>query len=60
MPRTKLPQGSVSVTFRVPRQIQKRLADKARRESLSVSEFIRRALRREIQAGRARTLRHGR
>jgi predicted HicB family RNase H-like nuclease len=55
MPRTKLPQGSVSVTFRLPRQAQKRLADKARRERLSISEFIRRVLRREIEAARRRT-----
>jgi predicted HicB family RNase H-like nuclease len=60
MPRTNLPQGSVSVTFRLPRHIQKRLADKARRESLSVSEFIRRVLRREIETAGLRTLRNGR
>jgi predicted HicB family RNase H-like nuclease len=50
MPRTKLPEGSVSVTFRLPRQTQKRLVEKARRQRLSVSEFIRRVLRREIAA----------
>ena len=52
MPRTKLPQGSVSVTFRLPRLTQKRWAEKARREKLSLAEFIRRALRREIEAAR--------
>jgi predicted HicB family RNase H-like nuclease len=49
MPRTSLPKGSVSVTFRVPRQVQKILVDKARREKMSFSELIRRALRREIR-----------
>jgi predicted HicB family RNase H-like nuclease len=48
MPRTKLPQGSVPVTFRLSRQTRKRLAEKARREKLTVSEFIRRVLRREV------------
>ena len=52
MPRTNLPKGSVSVTFRVPRQVQKLLAEKARRENMSFSELIRRALRREIRAVR--------
>ena len=52
MPRTKLPKGSVSVTFRVPRQVQKILVDKARREKLSFSELVRRALRREIKTAR--------
>jgi predicted HicB family RNase H-like nuclease len=51
MPRTKLPQGSVPVTFRLPRQIHKLLAAKARRAELSLAELIRRALRREIEAG---------
>jgi predicted HicB family RNase H-like nuclease len=60
MPRTKLPQGSVSVTFRLPRQAQKRLAERARREGLSISEFVRRVLRREIAAAGLRTSRHGR
>jgi hypothetical protein len=50
MPRTNLPKGSVPVTFRLPRQIQKRWAEKARREKLSLAEFIRRALHREIEA----------
>ena len=48
MPRTKLPRGSVPVTFRVPRLTRLRLAEKARHEKLSLSELIRRALRREI------------
>jgi predicted HicB family RNase H-like nuclease len=52
MPRTKLPKGSVPVTFRLPRPIQRRWAQKARREKLSLAEFIRRALRREIEAAR--------
>jgi predicted HicB family RNase H-like nuclease len=60
MPRTKLPQGSVSVTFRLPRHIQKGLAEKARREKLSVSQLIRRALRREIKTAGARTRRNER
>jgi hypothetical protein len=52
MPRTKLPKGSVPVTFRLPLQVQKILAGKARLEEISVSELIRRALRREIMAAR--------
>ena len=56
MPRTKLPKGSVSVTFRLPRQVQKILVDKARREKLSFSELVRRALRREIKTARIRIL----
>ena len=52
MPRTKLLKGSVSVTFRLPRQARKILADKARREKLNVSELVRRALRREINTAR--------
>jgi hypothetical protein len=48
MPRTKLPKGSVPVTFRLPLQVQKILAGKARREKISFSELVRRALRREI------------
>jgi predicted HicB family RNase H-like nuclease len=60
MPRTKLPQGSVSVTFRLPRHIQKRLADKAEREQLSLSQLIRRALRREIETAGVRTRRNER
>jgi predicted HicB family RNase H-like nuclease len=47
MPRTNLLKGSVSVTFRVPRQVQKILVDKARRQKMSLSELVRRALRRE-------------
>jgi hypothetical protein len=50
MPRTKLPKGSVPVTFRLPREVQQLLLDKARREEVSFSELIRRALRREIRA----------
>lgn len=52
MPRTKLPKGSVPVTFRLPLQVQKILAGKARREKISVSELVRRALRREIRTAR--------
>jgi hypothetical protein len=52
MPRTKLPKGSAPVTFRLPLQVQKILAGKARREKISVSELIRRALRREILPAR--------
>jgi predicted HicB family RNase H-like nuclease len=52
MPRTKLPKGSVPVTFRLPQQVQKILAGKARREKTSVSELVRRALRRELRAAR--------
>ena len=52
MPRTNLPKGSVSVTFRVPRQVQKILVDKARREKMSFSELVRRALRREMRVER--------
>jgi hypothetical protein len=51
MPRTKLPHGSVPVTFRVLRQTQEGWAEKAWHEKLSLAEFIRRALRREIEAG---------
>jgi hypothetical protein len=59
MPRTKLPPGSVPVTFRLPRQIHKLLAAKARRAEQSLTEFIRHALRREVGAAGARG-RHGR
>jgi len=52
MPRTKLPKGSVPVTFRLPLQVQKILAGKARREKISFSELVRRALRREIRSAR--------
>jgi predicted HicB family RNase H-like nuclease len=52
MPRTKLPKGSVPVTFRLPLQVQKILTRKARREKISFSELVRRALRREIRAAR--------
>jgi len=52
MPRTKLLKGSVPVTFRLPREVQELLLDKARREEMSFSELIRRALRREIETAR--------
>jgi predicted HicB family RNase H-like nuclease len=52
MPRTKLPRGSVPVTFRLPQQVQTILADKARREKISFPELVRRALRRKIRAAR--------
>jgi len=52
MPRTKLPRGSVPVMFRLPQQAQKILIAKARRKKISVSELVRRALRREIKAAR--------
>jgi hypothetical protein len=54
MPRTKLPPGSVPVTFRVPRQTKQRWTKKARRKNLSLAEFIRRSLHREIETGRGR------
>ncbi|HWM24866.1 MAG TPA: ribbon-helix-helix protein, CopG family [Chthoniobacterales bacterium] len=50
MPRTKLPKGSVPVTFRLPRQVRKILTDKARRQEIGFPELIRRALRRELKA----------
>jgi len=59
MPRTQLLKGSVPVSFRLSRQTHKHLAEQARREELSLSEFIRRALRREIDTGR-RSSRHER
>jgi predicted HicB family RNase H-like nuclease len=40
------------VTFRLPRPIQERFVAKARRDKLSLAEFIRRALRREIEGAR--------
>jgi len=52
MPRTKLPKGSVPVAFRLPRNIYKLLTAKARREKLSFSQLVRRALRREIKTAR--------
>jgi predicted HicB family RNase H-like nuclease len=52
MPRTKLLEGSVPVTFRLPQQAQKILIAKARREKISVSELVRRAVRRGIRAAR--------
>jgi predicted HicB family RNase H-like nuclease len=48
------------VTFRLPRQTHKHWAEKARREKLSLAEFIRRTLRREIEAARIRTPRNER
>jgi predicted HicB family RNase H-like nuclease len=52
MPRTKLPEGSVPVTFRLPRQVRESLVAKARRGKISFSELVRRALRREIRTAR--------
>ncbi|HWM24136.1 MAG TPA: ribbon-helix-helix protein, CopG family [Chthoniobacterales bacterium] len=52
MPRTKLPRGSVPVTFRLPQQVRKILIVKARREEISFSELVRRALNREIKTAR--------
>jgi predicted HicB family RNase H-like nuclease len=52
MPRTKLPKGSVPVTFRLPRQVREILVERARRDKLSLSELLRRALRREIEVTR--------
>ncbi|HKP04145.1 MAG TPA: ribbon-helix-helix protein, CopG family [Chthoniobacterales bacterium] len=60
MPRTNLPKGSVPVTFRLPREAKKRWAAKAWREKLSLAEFIRRALRREIEPAQGRPPRHER
>jgi len=40
------------VTFRLPREVQEILAGKARREKVSFSELLRRALRREIKSAR--------
>ena len=55
MPRTKLPQGSVPLTFLLPRQVKKLWTEKARREKVSLAEFIRRTLRREIEFAQRRT-----
>jgi predicted CopG family antitoxin len=52
MPRTKLPGGSVPVTFRLPRQVQETLAARARREKISFSELLRRVLRRKFKTSR--------
>ena len=60
MPRTKLPHGSVPLTFRLPQAIKKLWAEKARREHLSLAEFVRRALRRELEAVRGRNSRYER
>ncbi len=61
MPRTKLPAGSVPVTFRLSREIHQRLVNQAQREQVSVSELIREALLREIKtAGRLRSRRRPR
>jgi hypothetical protein len=60
MPRTKLPKGSVPVTFRLPRQVQEILIDEARREKISVSELLRRVLGREIRISRSPMLPPGR
>ena len=56
MPRTKLPKGSVPVTFRLARQVRQLLIDKARRELMTFSELIRRALQREINPAGSKTL----
>ena len=40
------------MTFRLPRDIQQLLLDKARREDMSFAELIRRALRREVGTAR--------
>lgn len=53
MPRTKLPIGSVTVTLRLPREVQQLLLDKARREQMSFPELIRRALHREVTTERS-------
>ena len=60
MPRTKLPKGSASLTFRLPLQIKNSLVKRARREQLSLAEFIRRTLRRELEGARGRNSRHER
>jgi predicted HicB family RNase H-like nuclease len=39
------------LTFRVPRQTKKLWASKARRENLSLAEFVRRALTRVLEGG---------
>ena len=59
MPRTKLPTGSVPVTFRLSREIHQRLLDKAQREQLSLSELIRKALLREIKVASRKRPRRG-
>jgi predicted HicB family RNase H-like nuclease len=56
MPRTKLPQGSVPLTFRVPRQTKDLWVVRARRDKLSLAEFIRRALDREFKGARGAQL----
>lgn len=58
MPRTKLPKGSVPLTFRVARQTKDLWVLRARREKLSLAEFIRRALHRELEGARARNSRN--
>lgn len=60
MPRTKLPKGSAPLTFRLPLQTKNALVKRARREQLSLAEFIRRALRRELEGARGRNSRHER
>jgi hypothetical protein len=52
MPRTKLPKGSVPVTVRLPREVQRLLFNKALREKMSFSELVLRALRRELRIAR--------
>jgi hypothetical protein len=56
MPRTKLLNGSVPVTFRLPRQVRKTLIAKARCKKLSISELIRRALHREMNSARTKNV----
>ena len=40
------------MTIRLPREVQQLLRDKARREKLTFSELIRRALSREVKTAR--------
>jgi hypothetical protein len=55
MPRTKLPKGSVPVTFRLERKVRQLLIDRARSEDMTFSELIRRTLLRELTAGQPRS-----
>jgi hypothetical protein len=55
MPRTKLPKGSVPVTFRLSRTVRQLLIKKARRQEMSFSELIRGALEREMRVAGRRT-----
>lgn len=56
MPRIKTPKSDVPVTFRLAVEVQRTVADKARREDLNFSQFVRRALRRELAAKGIRIL----